>query len=442
MPLLTAFAVFVPLLALGVGFGFFLGRSGRRQMLERQEQLEQQLANAERQSNEASKRTISKMRRELDTVSNLALALPHVVRDLNRDDLDPNDVPKLIIQLANAIFEPRHILLYSWQPTRPGSRERVLGLTAQRGFDDLPETLKSVQPGEGKIGWVAQHELDMLKEDWDTLRVNEGVDVADNHPSFKADVIGPLIHHAKQRQHVLGVLCIGAPRIRPRDEKLMFQMVTNFGSLGLVSTWNMKKLRSAAHHDGLTSLLNKRAFLDDMASKTLVECEKAAKPFSIFIFDIDHFKSFNDSNGHPAGDQLLRSMGALIRRHLRPGDLACRYGGEEFVIAMPNTERRVAAELAEQFRQTIAAEPFEHRENQPMGFVSISGGVAAFPADGASVAELIQRADEALYRSKKGGRNRVTQHRNVEIGDLSDLPAGAEGVAQAAARDLPPVERR
>ena len=147
----------------------------------------------------------------------------------------------------------------------------------------------------------------------------------------------------------------------------MFQMVTNFGSMALVNAWNVKKLRSAAHHDGLTGLLNKRCFLADVARKALVQCEKSGKPFSMFIFDIDHFKNFNDTKGHPAGDELLKEMGSIIRQHLRRNDLACRYGGEEFLIAMPDTGAETAYELAEKLRTTIEQEPFEHRETQPAG---------------------------------------------------------------------------
>jgi diguanylate cyclase (GGDEF)-like protein len=434
-------AIVLPAILLMLLIGFLLGRMGRRELVESDSRLRRRLEIAERQTGEQSKRTIAKMRRELDTVSNLALALPSVVRNLNRDDIDPTDVPPLILQLANAVFEPKQMLLYGIRSAGPGGAGRVLTLLAHRGIDPLPDALRQVDIGVGKIGWVARHELEMRNEDWESLRISEGLAIPDNHPLLRADITGPLIHHAKQRQYVLGVLCIGGPRIRPRDEKLMFQMVTNFGSLGQVLAQNMTRLRSAAHHDGLTGLLNKKCFLDDVGPRSLVACERRGRPFSVFIFDIDHFKNFNDTNGHPAGDELLRRMGGLIRRHLRPGDLACRYGGEEFVVAMPDTDQHRALALAEALRVTVENEPFENRDGQPLGCISISGGVASSPKDGGSVVELVRHADEALYGCKKAGRNRVAPYKGIEIGDTSELPPVLEGLGEPIDAVDPPVQR-
>jgi diguanylate cyclase (GGDEF)-like protein len=396
--------------------GLVVGRAGRGRMRADVESLEGQLRHAEDAAAENG-RAMAKLRHDHGTVASLALNLPHVVRDMNRNDLDPAEVPRLILQLANAIFQPGQVLLY-WVRSRPGAdwKTRELRLAAQRGFDSVPASLRSIAMGHGKLGWVAQHELDMLPEDWTTLSRTERVDVPDNDPSFTAEIIGPLVQHATDRPQVLGVLALGKLGMRPRDPKLMLQMVTNIGSLAMVSSQYKKKLQSMANHDGLTEMLNKRSFLSDFAPKALLACERDAKRFSLFIFDIDHFKNYNDTNGHPAGDELLRGMGRLIKSNLRPGDFACRYGGEEFVIAMPDTDAEAALAQAEKVRQAVAVTAFAHGERQPLGHVSISGGVTTFPRDGASVAELVQHADEALYESKKGGRNQIRAYRGVEIG--------------------------
>ncbi len=407
--------------------GNLMGRSGKSQLQAESTTLRSTLERLETDSRDHN-RTVSRMRAELGTVANLALHLPHIVRELNRNDLEPSEIPRLIFQLAHALFQPEQILLYGVRTTNgPQGPGRELTLVAHRGLKQVPDALKTVQIGEGKIGWVAQHELDMLSEDWEKLVRTERLQVPANHPTLSPDVIGPLVQHARKGQQLLGVLCIGSPGIRPRDEKLMFQMVTNFGSLALVSAKSMKALKTMANHDGLTGLLNKRCFTGELAANSLVECESKARPFSIFIFDIDHFKNYNDTNGHPAGDALLKRMAGLIKQQVRPGDMACRYGGEEFVVAMPDTDRDAALDLADKMREMIATTDFEHREKQPLGYVSISGGVASFPKDGTSVSELIKLADESLYESKKGGRNRVRLHEGVSIG--GDPGIGAEVTA-------------
>jgi len=415
-------------LAIVLLVGRVWGRAGKGVALERAVKLEHELERAESTTQEHL-RTIAKMRRERNTVANLAMSLPHVVRALNRDDVDPNDVPQHIFKLAKAIFEPEQILLYSIRSNGPDPRKRTLILTDQDGLREIPEELREIPIGDGKIGWVAEHELDMLPEDWTNLRRTDGISVENNHADLRTDIIGPLLHQARGRQRVFGVMCIERPQSMPRDPKLMLQMVTNFASLALLNAWNMKRHRSAANHDGLTGLLNKRFFLEDIAPARFVTCESKAQPFSIFIFDIDHFKNYNDTNGHPAGDDLLRTMGRLIKESLRPGDLACRYGGEEFVIAMPNTDQQAALELADAVRHRIESEMFAHREKQPSGVVSISGGVALYPRHGTSVTELVKHADEALYVSKEGGRNRVALYRGVEIGETDSpiVPEAGDG---------------
>lgn len=415
--------------ALALVAGLVWGRSGRGRMRAEIDHLATQLRRAEATAEENSRAT-SRLRQEHGTVGQLAMSLPSVVRDLNRNDLETSEVPRLIMQLANAIFQPGKLLLYWVQKAKPDGdwKHRELRLAAQRGFDRLPESLRRIPMGKGKLGWVARHELDMTTDDWDKLRRTERVEVPDNDPSFRSELIGPVVRYTQDRQQVLGVLAVAELGTRPREAKLMLQMVTNFGSIALVGAEHMRKMRQAANHDGLTELLNKRSFLSDFGPKSLLDCEREGKRFSIFIFDIDHFKNYNDTNGHPAGDELLKQMARLIKANVRPGDMASRYGGEEFVLAMPDTDGPAALAHAEKVRQAVAATAFLHGERQPLGHVSISGGVATFPKDGTSVVELLQHADEALYQSKEGGRNQVRAYRGVDFSDNYDL----SGIGPAA----------
>jgi hypothetical protein len=132
--------------------GFMFGRAGRRDLIAEQERLKQAVTRAERQSSDQSRQTIAEMRRELDTVANLALALPRVVRDLNRDDVEPAEVPRLILRLADAVFEPKQVLLYGIRPVEGSKTERVLHLSLHRGIDSLPEALyRSKRDGRNRV---------------------------------------------------------------------------------------------------------------------------------------------------------------------------------------------------------------------------------------------------------------------------------------------------
>jgi two-component system cell cycle response regulator len=157
--------------------------------------------------------------------------------------------------------------------------------------------------------------------------------------------------------------------------------------------------------DGLTGLFNRRYMETHLA--TLVEqAASRGKPIAVMVLDIDFFKSINDGHGHDAGDDVLREFSLRIRKAIRNIDLACRYGGEEFVIVMPETDMAVATMVAERIRRRIATEPFPIQQGALLE-VTISIGIAALGQPGDHAASILKRADQALYRAKRDGRNRV-----------------------------------
>jgi two-component system cell cycle response regulator len=125
------------------------------------------------------------------------------------------------------------------------------------------------------------------------------------------------------------------------------------------------------------------------------------------VLDIDYFKSINDSYGHDCGDDVLREFAIRVRKSIRGIDLACRIGGEEFVVVMPETDMAVAATVAERLRRKIAAEPFPIEQGRRSIDVTISIGIASLESPRDTAAQLLKRADQALYRAKRDGRNRV-----------------------------------
>ncbi|HWX84486.1 MAG TPA: PleD family two-component system response regulator [Xanthobacteraceae bacterium] len=158
--------------------------------------------------------------------------------------------------------------------------------------------------------------------------------------------------------------------------------------------------------DALTGLFNRRYMESHLA--TLVEqAASRGKPLTVMVIDIDYFKAINDSHGHDAGDDVLRDFALRIKRSIRGIDLACRYGGEEFVLVMPETDMAVAAMVAERLRRRIAAEPFAIQQGARVIPVTISIGIAALRDKDDTAASVLKRADQALYRAKRDGRNRV-----------------------------------
>ncbi|MCO6385820.1 PleD family two-component system response regulator [Aliihoeflea sp. 40Bstr573] len=158
--------------------------------------------------------------------------------------------------------------------------------------------------------------------------------------------------------------------------------------------------------DGLTGLHNRR-YLDSHLASLAAKARSRGKPLSVLITDIDRFKSINDTHGHDVGDDILREFAMRLRHSVRGFDLACRYGGEEFVIVMPDTEPVLAEKVAERIREQIARNPFTVEEGGKTLEVTISVGVASLKGEPDTVTDMMKRADVALYQAKNAGRNRV-----------------------------------
>lgn len=156
--------------------------------------------------------------------------------------------------------------------------------------------------------------------------------------------------------------------------------------------------------DGLTGILNRRAFLD-ASEREISRCNRSGETFGFAMFDLDWFKRINDSYGHPVGDRVLRSFADTLRSAVRSHDVPGRYGGEEFALLMPGIDKTAACAIVERCRQAVESRGIEH-DGRPIA-VAVSAGVAAFGEDGRDLESLIKAADAALYQAKRSGRNRV-----------------------------------
>ena len=158
--------------------------------------------------------------------------------------------------------------------------------------------------------------------------------------------------------------------------------------------------------DQLTGLHNRR-YMARHLDTLIANARKAERPLAFVILDIDHFKTVNDTYGHDIGDEVLKEFAARIAANTRGIDLACRYGGEEFVVVMPDTDVSAACAISERLRQTVEANPVKISRAPGLLNVTISIGIAKMEGAEDTAETLLHRADQALYRAKRSGRNRV-----------------------------------
>jgi diguanylate cyclase (GGDEF)-like protein len=257
--------------------------------------------------------------------------------------------------------------------------------------------------GTGEVGYAAEVQRVMDRRDFESqpaatrrrLREETG-------PGWQPDIVAPLVFD----EEVVGAIAVeGVPR-GPAVAGDVLRLVAQAGAVAIHAQARYTEMKATASIDGLTGIFNKR-YLTHRLAEELRRARDEASSVSVFIFDVDNFKHYNDRNGHVAGDRLLQRLARLVLENVRKDTVFGRYGGEEFLVIFPGTGREQALAAAENLRSAIAAHEFAFGFDQPLGVVSVSGGVAECPADGADAATLVRAADEALYQAKRAGRNRV-----------------------------------
>jgi len=345
-----------------------------------------------------------RIEQDLNFVVGYIQEFPKLMAELNAQTEVRQLPPVLLNSLVRIFRAEQAVVLVRRRSTlsEPERRNRLIVAalaSSERGLSVGAE----VAIGEGQLGHVAETRKVM---DWQDYR---GA-VADNprHETGSSDAVfavaAPMVYDAE----TLGVLAISRPQRHHPQEKEMMQMIASLGAI----TWNnltaYRDVKVAADIDELTGIFNKRA-LKFRLSELVYGARQNASRVSVFLFDIDHFKAYNDQNGHIAGDQALRLLAQLVRDSVRADDIFGRFGGEEFLLIMPNRTPAQAMSAAQNIRQRIARYEFPFGKNQPMGRVSVSGGVATFPDDAQDAVELLLTADSALYRAKQAGRNKVSR---------------------------------
>ena len=189
-----------------------------------------------------------------------------------------------------------------------------------------------------------------------------------------------------------------------RKENLALRVSEHLG-LALAKLKLQETLKHLSVRDPLTGLFNRR-YMEESMERELIRAQRQAKEMGVIMVDIDYFKRFNDTFGHDGGDALLRKLGNFLQKHVRGSDIACRYGGEEFTLILPEASLEVTHQRAEKIRESVK-DLRVHQGQKVLDPITLSMGVAVFPGHGTTHRALLQAADVALYRAKETGRDRV-----------------------------------
>jgi len=279
-------------------------------------------------------------------------------------------------------------------------------LSFEIAVSPVAEQLKGVtlKQGEGIAGWVAQHGVPLLIPD-----VQSDARFAshfDEELSFKTRSIiaVPMTIHGR----VIGVIEL----INSYDELVfddvdqsILTAIADFAAIALVNARNFDRINELVVTDDLTGLYNSRHFGQLMESEFL-RAQRYKTELSLVFLDLDHLKKINDIHGHLVGSRMLSELGGLIGGNIRDCDRAARYGGDEFVIILPQTSKQQALSLAVKLLELMRATTYHSDDNQEIGLTA-SFGVATYPQDGDSRTALIRAADIAMYDAKEAGRNCV-----------------------------------
>lgn len=272
-------------------------------------------------------------------------------------------------------------------------KEEYLKPIAASGVPKRELERLSYRFGEGRVGLVAQRRLTLTEKEFAFYIKNK-----DARDRFRPQICSPIIYQTA----LLGVLSIGGLETITDEQKQIVNFIATASGMALNNAMSFKRLRYSASIDKLTGLYNIQYFREHL--NNAVKGAKAnGKPVSVCLTDLDKFKTFNDTFGHPMGDRLLYRI-TRIYTELFPDLIIARYGGDEFIMLAEGKDRQQMVDIAERLRLRIETEQFSAGQGQR---ITVSGGVASYPDDATSGEELIKMADQALYLAKHQGRNRV-----------------------------------
>ena len=354
---------------------------------------------------------------------------PRLARQLY-GGLSERQIPGELVTIVQRSLDPQQVAVLVRCSEAKGEKSRTPRLVVAAAYPDgaAVKVGTEVPLDAGEIGFAAESQIDVNRQDLQAETAQSRIKPGPGLPGMlQPDLIAPLVFD----QETLGVIVVVKPR-KAGDPKAALRLVAQTGAQVLHTATQVSRMKMTAEMDGLTRIYNKKHM--ELALNELVyraACatydQRSAGPaqsLSVFLFDIDNFKSYNDANGHLAGDKLLQELAGLVNQSVRKDDIFGRFGGEEFLLVLPQTNATQAMAVAEKIRGLLANHPFPFAEKQPLGRISVSGGVAEYPFHGLDAGGLLRASDEALYEAKRSGRNRVLPA-NAVAPAASVAPGGA-----------------
>jgi len=328
-----------------------------------------------------NERELRRRQADLEALAEMAKSMEEVS--------DPNESAQVLLDQVSEWFEfKRGVVL--------GGQDRGFTMMAFRG----PGEAAPAQPGLDRIvEEVFEHHTTALVKKPDP---DQNPRLAALMPFAHNVVVVPLIAEGSP----VGVLILEHPSRSARIERRLIVMIEQFAShaaLTIRNAWLLEQVQKMAETDALTGVANRRVF-ELTLQKELARSERNGEQLTLLMVDVDHFKSFNDAHGHQEGDNVLRAVAAALQEASREFDVIARYGGEEFAVILPSCSTKESLVVAERLRKSIS-------DLKAAAPVTASGGVATFPTHAADIYGLIKASDEALYESKRAGRDRLTRSR-------------------------------
>jgi diguanylate cyclase (GGDEF)-like protein len=345
---------------------------------------------------------VMRVEQELHFVVQFLREIPHLTGELNTPK--QRIIPEALMNILVRVFRPDQAVVLIRRRSTVTDPNRDRQLTVAAVHDPGPAIKSGVQIniGEGELGYIAEAQDVVERRDFDSR--SGSIRAAPR--SALAQIRVDLGARMAVGDELLGVLAVSRPQKKHTHSKEVLRLIAQMGAFALSHATERDFIQSVADVDPLTEIFNKGVLTFRLGELTYA-AEQEGKKLSVFIFDIDHFKNYNDKNGHVAGDELLKMLVRVCKDQIRQDDIFGRFGGEEFLLVLPDRSAAEAYIVGEKIRTGIESYNFLHGEKQPMGRLTISGGVAAYPDCGSTSTEVLQRADEALYQAKNGGRNRI-----------------------------------